>query len=65
MQKVAYLLFVIGAAGMDSPNMAVPAVMVLSGLGILAVSVFINKIWLTIVNQKNILWTIRLTVVNL
>ena len=65
MQKVGFILFMLGAGGMDNPNMAVPAVMVLSGLGILAVSVFINKIWLTIVNQKNILWTIRLTVVNL
>lgn len=38
MQYIGYLMFVIGAAGMDSPNMVVPAVMVLSGLGILAVS---------------------------
>ena len=38
MQKVAYLLFVIGAAGMDSNDVTVPAVMVLSGLGIVAVS---------------------------
>ncbi len=38
MQKVGYLLFILGAAGVDSPNVAVPAVMVLSGLGILTVS---------------------------
>ena len=38
MQYIGFLMFAIGAAGMDSPNMAVPAVMVLSGLGILAVS---------------------------
>lgn len=37
-QKVGFLLFLLGAGGMDSPNMAVPAVMVLSGLSILAVS---------------------------
>lgn len=38
MQKIGFVLFLLGAGGMDSPNMAVPAVMVLSGLSILAVS---------------------------
>ena len=37
MQKVGFILFLLGAGGMDSPG-AVPAVMLLSGLGILAVS---------------------------
>lgn len=36
-QKVGFVLFMLGAGGMDSPS-AVPAVMALSGLGILAVS---------------------------
>ena len=43
MQYVGYLMFLLGAAGMDSPNMAVPAVMALIGLGILAVSAW--KAW--------------------
>lgn len=38
MQKVGFVLFLLGAGGMDSSNMAVPAVMLLSGLGILAVT---------------------------
>lgn len=38
MQKVGFILFMLGVGGMDSPNMSVPVVMVLSGLGILAVS---------------------------
>ena len=36
-QKVGFVLFMLGAGGMDSPG-AVPTVMVLSGLGIVAVS---------------------------
>lgn len=43
MQKVGFILFLLGAGGMDNPNMAVPAVMVLSGLVILAVSVYIER----------------------
>ena len=38
MQYMGFLMFVIGAAGIDSPNITVPVVMVLGGLGILAVS---------------------------
>lgn len=38
MQKIAYLLFLLGAAGMDSPDVTVPAVMVLSGLTILSIT---------------------------
>ena len=38
MQKVGFILFLLGAAGMDSPNMEVPAVMVLGGLTLLAVT---------------------------
>lgn len=38
MQKVGFILFMLGAGGMDSPDVSVPAVMVFSGLGILAVS---------------------------
>ena len=38
MKKVAFIIFLLGAGGMDSPNMIVPAVMVFSGLGILAIS---------------------------
>ena len=37
MQYIGYLMFLLGAGGMDSPG-AVPAVMVLSGLGIIAVT---------------------------
>ena len=40
MQYIGYLMFVIGAAGVDSSNVAVPVVMVLSGLAILEVSVW-------------------------
>ena len=36
MQKIGFILFLLGAGGMDSPNMAVPAVMAISGLGIIA-----------------------------
>ena len=40
MQKVGYLLFLLGAGGMDSTSVTVPAVMVLSGLGIIGVTVW-------------------------
>lgn len=36
MQKLGFLLFIIGAAGMDSPNVTVPVIMVLSGLTVMA-----------------------------
>lgn len=38
MQKIGFILFLLGAGGMDSSNMTVPAVMVLGGLGILTIS---------------------------
>ena len=38
MQYIGFLMFVIGAAGIDGPNITIPVVMVLGGLGILAVS---------------------------
>ena len=41
--KLGFLLFIIGAAGMDSPNVTVPAIMVLSGLAIIAVSAFLER----------------------
>ena len=38
MDKLGFLLFIIGAAGMDSPNITVPVVMVLGGLGIMGIT---------------------------
>lgn len=38
MQKLGFILFLLGAGGMDSPNMAVPAVMVLVGLAMVGIS---------------------------
>ena len=38
MQYIGYLMFVIGAAGMDSSNMAVPAIMAFCGLGIIGIT---------------------------
>lgn len=40
MDKLGFLLLVIGSAGMDNPDRIVPAIMVLSGLVIIAVSAF-------------------------
>ena len=34
--KMGFLLFIIGAAGMDNHNLTVPVIMVLSGLAIMA-----------------------------
>lgn len=41
--KLGFLLFIIGAAGMDSPNRTAPVIMVLSGLAIIAVSAFLER----------------------
>ena len=38
MDKIGFILLLLGAGGMDSPNMAVPSVMVLVGLALLAIS---------------------------
>lgn len=40
MQKIGYLLFLLGAGGMDSTSVTVPAVMVFSGLGIIGITVW-------------------------
>ena len=36
--KIGFLLFIIGAAGMDTPNITVPVIMIAIGLGILVAS---------------------------
>ena len=41
--KIGFLLFLLGAGGMDSQNQIVPAVMVLLGLAILAISAFVER----------------------
>ena len=41
--KLGFLLFILGGAGMDSPDRTVPAIMVLSGLAIIAVSAFMER----------------------
>ena len=38
MDKIGYLLLMIGCAGMDSSNRTVPAIMVLSGLVIIGIT---------------------------
>lgn len=38
MDKVGFAMFVLGAAGMDSPDGTVPAVMIVGGLVIIAIS---------------------------
>lgn len=38
MDKVGFLLFLLGAGGMDSPDVTVPAVMVVGGLAIIGLS---------------------------
>ena len=43
MSKLGFLLFIIGAAGMDSPNVVVPAIMVLSGLVIIGITAIKEK----------------------
>ena len=43
MGYIGFLMFVIGAAGIDSQNQIVPAVMVLLGLAILAISAFVER----------------------
>ena len=40
---IGFLMFLLGAGGMDSPNQIVPAVMVLLGLAILAISAFVER----------------------
>ena len=36
MQTIGFMLVLIGAGGMDSPNMVVPAVMVMAGLAMVS-----------------------------
>ena len=43
MQKVGFILFILGCAGMDNIDMVVPAVMILSGLTILAAAALKEK----------------------
>ena len=43
MKVAGFMLFMLGAAGVDSPNMAVPATMVLSGLTILSISALLER----------------------
>ncbi len=43
MQAVGFILLIIGCAGMDSPNITVPVIMVLSGLAIMAVTAIEEK----------------------
>ena len=43
MDKIGFLLFIIGAAGMDNPNVVVPSIMVLSGLAIIAGSASMER----------------------
>ena len=38
MDKIGFVLFLLGAAGMDSPDVTVPAVMVVGGLAITGLS---------------------------
>ena len=38
MSYMGFLLFILGAAGMDSPNRIVPAIMVLVGLAIIGIT---------------------------
>lgn len=40
MDKLGFLLFMLGGAGMDSPNRTIPVIMILIGLVLIAVSVF-------------------------
>ena len=39
LSKLGFLLFIIGAAGMDSPNVIIPVIMVLAGLAIMGITV--------------------------
>lgn len=43
MSKLGFLLFMLGAGGMDSPDVTVPAIMVLSGIGIIGISAFLER----------------------
>ena len=43
MDKLGFLLFILGAAGMDSPNRLVPAIMVLVGLAIVGITALKEK----------------------
>ena len=52
MQKVGFILFVLGAAGMDSPDIAVPVGMVLVGLAILAMAALKEKCNKSSVNSR-------------
>ena len=38
MQQIGFILFLLGAGGMDSPNMAVPSLMVFVGMAVLGTS---------------------------
>ena len=38
LSKLGFLLFIIGAAGMDSPNVIIPVIMVLTGLAIIGMT---------------------------
>ena len=43
MGYLGFVLLLLGAGGMDSQNQIVPAVMVLLGLAILAISAFVER----------------------
>ena len=40
LSKLGFLLLMIGCSGMDSPNVIVPAIMVLSGLAIMGITAY-------------------------
>ena len=42
-QKMGFLLFMIGSAGMDSQNVTVPTTMVLMGLSIIGVTALLER----------------------
>ena len=44
MDKLGFLLLIIGCAGIESENMIIPAVMVLSGLAFIGISLLKEKV---------------------
>lgn len=43
MDKLGFLLFMIGGAGMDSPDRKIPTIMIIAGLSIIALSALAER----------------------
>lgn len=45
MGTIGWMIFLFGAAAMDSPNMMIPATLVLAGLALIGGEIWLHKGW--------------------